>query len=81
MAENTDNIMLEILKRLQEGQSRLEVGQRQTNERLAAIEHHMAGFHVTLTSYTDDMDALKDRVSRIERRLDISDEPQDDTNT
>ena len=77
MANNTDNIMLEILKKLQVGQSHLEQGQRQTNERLAAIEHHMAGFHVTLTTYMDNIDSLKNRVDRIERRLELVDDPQD----
>ncbi len=77
MANDTDNIMLAILKKLQAGQSRLEDGQRQTNERLAAIEHHMAGFHVTLTTYMDEIDALKNRVDRIERRLELSDDPGD----
>ena len=66
MANDTDNIMLEILKKLQAGQSRLEAGQRQTNERLASIEHHMAGFHLSLTTYMDEMEALKNRVERIE---------------
>ncbi len=75
MANETDNVMLEILKQLQAGQSRLEGGQRQTNERLAAIEHHMAGFHVSLTSYSDDIDGLKERVSLLERRLEISSDP------
>ena len=78
MIDQSDNMMLQILKKLQEGQSRLEAGQRQTNERLAAIEHHMAGFHVSLITYNDEMDALKSRVERIERRLELADEPQDD---
>ncbi len=78
MANDTDNIMLEILKKLQAGQSRLEDGQRQTNERLAAIEHHMAGFHLSLTTHTDEMDTLKSRIDRIERRLELADDPQGD---
>ncbi|NJN47229.1 MAG: hypothetical protein HC808_12940 [Candidatus Competibacteraceae bacterium] len=63
--------MLEILKHLQGGLSRLEDGQRQTNERLAAIEHHMAGFHMTQVSYMDELSTLRNRVERIERRLDL----------
>ena len=78
MTDETDNIMLEILKKLQAGQSRLQDGQRLTNERLAAIEHHMAGFHVTIAAYNDDMETLKGRVSRIERRLEIVDDPQEE---
>lgn len=69
--------MLEILKKLQAGQARLEAGQRQTNERLAAIEHHLAGFHLSLATHMDEMESLKSRVERIERRLELADDPQD----
>ena len=84
MVSEPDNIVLEILRRLQDGQSglldRVEFGFQQTNERLAAIEHHMAGFHTSLMRFNDDVDDLKVRVNRIERRLDLVDEPSDEPN-
>lgn len=73
--EEPDNIVLNILRRLQEGQSRLEHGQKMTNERLAAVEHHLAGLVVGVNRFNDDLDELKGRVHRIERRLELTDEP------
>ncbi len=53
----------------------LESGQKLTNERLAAIEHHMAGFHRTGVTHGDELDNLRARVDRIVKRLGLVDEP------
>lgn len=80
MADDTDkNLMLSILKDLQSGQSRVEQGQRLTNERLGAIEHHMAGFHVSLSTYHEEIDTIKDRIARIEKRLELVDDSTPET--
>lgn len=79
MASDIATIALEILKKLQIGLSRLEDGQRQTNERLAAIEHHMAGFHITVASQMDEISMLKNRLDRVEKRLELVDDPREDS--
>ncbi len=73
MAQDTDKLMLEILKRLQADMADLKQEQHTTNRHLAAIESHMAGFHATTSAHSDDLAGLKKRVARIERRLDITD--------
>lgn len=73
MGHEPDNLVIEILRRMQADMSDLKEGQRTTNRRLAAIEAHMAGFHSSLATHSDDIDHLKDRIGRIERRLDIHD--------
>lgn len=75
MNKQSDDIVLEILRAMRTDVGDLKTGQRQTNERLAAIEHHMAGFHGSLVRFNDDVDDLKDRVARLERRLELVDDP------
>jgi hypothetical protein len=59
MSNNSDNLMIEILKQIQVGISALKDGQKTTNERLSAIEHHMAGFHLSTSHHNDDIEILK----------------------
>jgi predicted nucleic acid-binding Zn-ribbon protein len=75
MAEEPSNLMLEILKRLQADMADLKEGQRATNVYLAAIESHMAGFHLTVSAHTDELAGLRRRIERIERRLELADTP------
>jgi len=75
MADQPDNLVLEILRRLQADLADLKEGQRATNVHLAAIESHMAGFHLTVSAHADDLISLKRRIERIERRLDLIDTP------
>jgi predicted nucleic acid-binding Zn-ribbon protein len=73
MAEEPNNLMLEILRRLQADMADLKEGQRTTNVHLAAIESHMAGFHLTVSAHTDEPAGLRQRIERIERRLELTD--------
>lgn len=82
MPEPTAELMLEILRRMQADLAELKEGQRATNIRLAAIEHHMAGvahhmagLHTSGAAQHDELERLKARVQRLERRLDLADPP------
>ena len=75
MTQATNELMLDILQKLQDGQSQLQHSHRMTNERLSAIEHHLAGIAISVNRSTDEMDMVKARIDRIERRLEISNEP------
>jgi predicted nucleic acid-binding Zn-ribbon protein len=75
MANKQDSLMVEILRRLQADMAELKEGQRTANVHLAAIENHMAGFHLTVSAHTDELSALRQRIERIERRLELSDAP------
>jgi predicted nucleic acid-binding Zn-ribbon protein len=73
MSDKPENLVLEHLRAMRGDLSSLKDGQKLTNERLAAIEHHMAGFHVTVFSHTDELESLKQRMDRIEKRLELKD--------
>ena len=59
MAEKPNNLVLEILRRLQVDMADLKEGQRTTNVHLAAIESHSAGFHLTTSAHTDELADLR----------------------
>ena len=73
MSEEPGNIVLSILREMRTDMHDLKHGQRQTNERLTAIEHHVAGLVHGQARFNDDVDDLKARIERIERRLDLVD--------
>lgn len=51
MSDDVENIVLEHLRAIRGDLNDVKNRQRQTNERLSAIEHHMAGFHVTAANH------------------------------
>jgi predicted nucleic acid-binding Zn-ribbon protein len=75
MADRADNLVLEILRRLQTDMADLKEGQRTANVHLAAIESHLAGFHLTVSAHSDELVELRQRIERIERRLELSETP------
>lgn len=78
MTDEPDNIVLNILRELRTDVGELKQGQQQTNERLTAVEHHLAGLVHGQMRFNDDVDGLRSRVERIERRLSLADEPADE---
>jgi hypothetical protein len=79
MSENTDNLILEHLKRFQMGQDRIERELKEIKSRLSQVEIGMAGIRGDIAHVSGDqarqqvtMDSLSDRVERIERRLEIA---------
>lgn len=73
MTEASMELMHELLKEMNGTLRKLEGGQRLANERLAAIDHHMAGFHQSGGVHGEETEALKDRIRQIEKRLDLRD--------
>ena len=69
----TNDLIYEILKDLQKGQSDIKETHRLTNERLSAIEHHIAGFHLTLSTYNDEVSSIKLRLDKLEKRMELRD--------
>ncbi len=43
------------------------------HRRLSAIEHQFTSSQLTVNGHTDDIEALRERVERIERRLELAD--------
>ena len=72
MADQSMELMHELLKQMNKSLGNMESGQRLTNERLGAIEHHMAGFHSTASIQHEELDNIKTRIDRIEKRLNLT---------
>ena len=49
----------------------LHAGNNSVESGLAAIEHHLAAFHLSDAARADEITDLRRRVERIERRLDL----------
>ena len=80
MTENVENLLLEHLKRIQAEQSASRDRDREMMTRLAQIETSIARIgrdnaHAFADQIEDRhaLDALRDRVERLERRLEIGD--------
>lgn len=80
MPEDTANLVLEILKRMQTDQADMREHLRQMNMRMGHMETMLARLgrdnSSTYSEMIDDrhaVDALRDRIARIERRLEIGD--------
>ena len=67
------DLVIEIVRRMQGDLPELKEGQRAANRLFAAIESHMAGFHLTVAAHSDELADLKARIERIERRLELAD--------
>ncbi|MHB8850102.1 MAG: hypothetical protein ACYC45_03205 [Acidithiobacillus ferriphilus] len=79
MTDNTENLMLEHLKRFQAGQDRIEKKLDEVVSRLGNLEMSVAGIRRDLAHLEENdaimsvrMDRLNERVERIERRLELA---------
>ncbi len=80
MTEQTENLVLEILRRMQGDMSDLKAGQQDIQHRLTLVETRLAGMDRTLADHysayalqSDRIDRLEQRLSRVERRLELRD--------
>jgi len=77
MAEQTQDLMFEILKNLQGEVRMLREGQRDIKEELIAVRLHQHAAQGELNALLSRMGGVENRLERIERRLDIVSEPAD----
>jgi hypothetical protein len=73
MTEVTTNIVLEHLRPIRAGVDSLADDMRQVILRLGAVERHVAGLHISDVSQNAEIDMLKTRLDRVERRLELAD--------
>jgi hypothetical protein len=71
MTEETENIVLELLRRIRASQERMELDVNDLKSRISAIEQVQGQVLVLLGSLSQRMDRFEERLSRIERRLDL----------
>lgn len=79
MTDNVENLTHEMLRRvhgkLDEIQTEMRLRFTGLETGLAAIEQHLAAFHLTDVARADEIADLRKRIERIERRLDLVDTP------
>lgn len=73
MTEETENLVLEHLGAIREWQRQADQHFSDIVMRLGAIEHHIAGLNMSTAQHSTDIDRIKARRDRIEKRLELSD--------
>ena len=80
MTDNVENLILEHLRMLRGGQDRIEHELREVQARLSSLEAAVIGSRRDVVHTQEDVarqqlsiDHLKERIYRIERRLDLRD--------
>ena len=72
MTDETTNIVLEHLRHIRARVDGLTDDVRQVILRLGAIERHVAGLHISDVSQNAEIDLIKTRLERVERRLELT---------
>ena len=79
MSENVENLILEHLRGMRAGQERIEHELREIKARMSSVEAGIAGIRRDSANDNDKLvnqqvglDELKDRIERIEKRLEIA---------
>ena len=72
MAEEPRDLVLEYLRRIDRKVDDLQEGFRLFNVRVAATESHVSGLHVSDVQQNSEIDRIKERLQRIERRLELT---------
>ena len=73
MADEPANIVLEHLRRIDRKADDLVGDMRQVILRLGSIERHMAGLNISEIGQNAEIDRIKQRLDRVERRLELTD--------
>ena len=71
MTEETENLVLEMLRRIRASQERMEVDVIDIKSRLTGVEISVGQLTSQLATQSLRLDRIEERVARIERRLDL----------
>ena len=75
MSEVSNELLYEVLKNIQARLGNLEQAQKETVARLSAMQTHLLAVEKDVLNIYDSLNALDSRLERIERRLDMVNEP------
>lgn len=73
MTDKIEHLMLEQFRRLRDDIAKIQVSLDNLRQGMQATRHHTRGLELTSDVHSDDIDDLRRRVDRIERRLDLND--------
>jgi len=73
MTEETENLVLDLLRKIRASQERMETDIGDLKLRMSACEQNLGQMHLQLAGLNMRMDRFDERLSRIERRLELVD--------
>ncbi len=71
MTEETENLVLELLRKTRASQERMEQDITDIKVRMSAVENLLGQQQIQLAALNGRMDRFDERLGRIERRLDL----------
>lgn len=71
MTEETENLVLEQLRRIRASQERMEQDIHDLKLRMTSVENQLGQHQVQFAAMNQRMDRVDERLTRIERRLDL----------
>lgn len=73
MTDETESVVLEILKRIQSEMSDMRDDISELKTRATALDEHMGGLIIQVSGNNNRLDRMDERLKRIERRLELTD--------
>ncbi|GLK68887.1 hypothetical protein GCM10008179_25250 [Hansschlegelia plantiphila] len=73
MTGEMESLVLEQLRRIRASQDRMELDLQDVKIRVSAIEQHLGQVQIQIAGLNGRMDRFDERITRIERRLDLVD--------
>ena len=73
MAENLESLVLEQLRHIRRSQDLMREDISDIKLRMSAVEHHVGQIQVQIAGLNSRMDRFDERLTRIERRLELVD--------
>ncbi len=73
MTDETESVVLEILKRIQTEMSDMRDDISELKTRATALDEHMGGLIIQVSGNNNRLDRMDERLKRIERRLELTD--------
>ena len=71
MSEQTEHLILEMLRRIRSMTERIEADVGDLKLRMSAVENHIGQMQVQIAGTNSRMDRIEERLGRIERRLEL----------
>ena len=71
MTEETENLVLELLRKVRTSQERTEQDLADMKARMSAVEHLLGQHQMQFASLNARLDRVDERLGRIERRLEL----------